>query len=229
MTDAFEVEIEYSSPDFMDALGDPEGIVPFLADAMENILGAYESLASVYDPESEANRPGRYSVATKEPMGYYERGQGWWYPVMQKKTIGDSGELTGAAFRRHGLDLNLIERVDTFQSIRGKMITSHLQPSFQELSFIKISRTVVAGYKLQATSEQMGKRWVHDVTEDTNGVVGNLINTASYSNYVQGTEQAHLHQARDWKTVMQTWESDALQKVVISQTAKAVKAFYGLR
>ena len=37
-----------------------------------------------YPPLSEANQPGRYSVRTHKPMGYYERGIGWYYPVMNK-------------------------------------------------------------------------------------------------------------------------------------------------
>ena len=37
-----------------------------------------------YPPATEANQPGRISIATQEPMGYYQRGKGWWYPVMRK-------------------------------------------------------------------------------------------------------------------------------------------------
>jgi hypothetical protein len=40
-----------------------------------------------YPPATEANMPGRYSLKTKRPMGYYQRGIGYWYPVMRKTTL----------------------------------------------------------------------------------------------------------------------------------------------
>lgn len=42
-----------------------------------------------YPPATEANQPGRYSLRTRRPMGYYERGRGYWYPVMRKQTLGN--------------------------------------------------------------------------------------------------------------------------------------------
>lgn len=32
--------------------------------------------------------PGRWSMVTHKPMGFYERGRGWWYPVMERRTLG---------------------------------------------------------------------------------------------------------------------------------------------
>jgi hypothetical protein len=45
---------------------------------------------------------------------------------------------------------------------------------------------------------------------------------------VQGLEQVKLHRARDWKTVVDTWESDAMQQVVADETIKAIDQYYNL-
>jgi hypothetical protein len=39
-----------------------------------------------YPPATEANQPGRLSLTTRRPMGYYERNRGWWYPVYRERT-----------------------------------------------------------------------------------------------------------------------------------------------
>lgn len=52
-------------------------------------------LLKPYPPS--ASQPGRVSRVTQEPMGWYERGRGWWYPVMQKTTLGPKlGKARGA-------------------------------------------------------------------------------------------------------------------------------------
>lgn len=56
-----------------------------------------------YPPASEANAPGRFSVKTRKPMGYYTRGRGAWYPIMRKPTLTGLAERSSDAARRQGL------------------------------------------------------------------------------------------------------------------------------
>jgi hypothetical protein len=54
----------------------------YLADAMQDALFTIQGEIGYasYPPATEANRPGRVDQ-DGNPMGYYERGRGWWYPV----------------------------------------------------------------------------------------------------------------------------------------------------
>lgn len=45
------------------------------------------------EPVSKSG-PGRFSLTTGRPMGYYERGRGWWYPLMRKPS-GPMGKAYG--------------------------------------------------------------------------------------------------------------------------------------
>jgi hypothetical protein len=74
--------------------------------AMGKALAILQNSAATYPRRSEANQPGRFSLTTKRPMGYYERGRGWWYPVMKKTTLPEAlGKTRGAqkARRRTGV------------------------------------------------------------------------------------------------------------------------------
>lgn len=51
-----------------------------------------------YPPATEANLPGRFSLTTKKPMGYYQRGKGYWYPITGTAQKGD--RKTRAAYRK---------------------------------------------------------------------------------------------------------------------------------
>lgn len=71
--------------------------MPHVQQAMENSLAALDDVLKEYPPSTEANQPGRFSLKTHRLMGYYERGRGWWYPVMRKKTLGpQAGKRAGA-------------------------------------------------------------------------------------------------------------------------------------
>lgn len=176
-----ELTIEESDPEFFKALQNPQGFLPHLATAMENIVSEYQARAEVYAPESEANAPGRVN-ADGWPMGWYERGVGWWEP-------------DNRSIKRKGIAVKDI----AFQNIR---------------------------YRLTEPSQQMGDRWVTEVQQTANEVIGFLSNTATYSGYVQGMEQIALHRSRGWQTVMDIWES-GLQVEVDVQTTKALEAYYG--
>lgn len=69
-----------------------------LRDAAEMVLNTEG--ARNYPPSSEANTPGRFSVKTRRPTGYYLRGQGWMYPIMQRQ---NAGEDAATASKRAGL------------------------------------------------------------------------------------------------------------------------------
>jgi len=53
--------------------------LPLAEEAMEKSVAAVVGTVAEYPPETAANRPGRY--AGNKPLGYYDRGVGWWYPV----------------------------------------------------------------------------------------------------------------------------------------------------
>lgn len=65
-----------------------------------------------YPPATEANKPGRWSHPAEgkgqpRPLGYYERGRGQWYPIMQKRTImlgsfGNIGKSHGRILAKRG-------------------------------------------------------------------------------------------------------------------------------
>lgn|SRR5574340_331599 len=78
----------------------PEKARPLAEDAMQKSLMLLQDQLAAYPPVTEANRPGRYSLATGKPMGYYERGRGWWYPIMRRRTLGTQlGKRTGSILR----------------------------------------------------------------------------------------------------------------------------------
>lgn len=52
-----------------------------------------------YPSSSEANTPGRFNPKTRRPMGYYLRGQGWFYPIMQRANV---DETAATASKRAG-------------------------------------------------------------------------------------------------------------------------------
>lgn len=60
-----------------------------LREAVGVVLNNIWRQVAQYPPATEANQPGRFSLVTHRPMGYYERGRGWWYPVMSKAALGE--------------------------------------------------------------------------------------------------------------------------------------------
>jgi hypothetical protein len=75
----------------------PEVALPIIEKAMTKSLFLIQDVVATYPPATEANQQGRYSLVTKRPMGYYERGRGWWYPVMRQTSLPDRlGKTRGA-------------------------------------------------------------------------------------------------------------------------------------
>lgn len=164
----------------LDAVADvlrraPQKILPYIERAMFGIVRDIQQRLAVYPPSTAANRPGRVDNRGR-PMGYYERGRGWWYPVMRAQTLGGKlgasfgAELADRAEKRHG---------------------------------IKSIPTKVVGYKLESggTSEMLGRSWDAQVETGADYVLGVIANNASYAPYVQGVEQSALHASRNWKTI----------------------------
>lgn len=61
-----------------------------------------QGIVAVYPPSTESNRPGRWTHPSEgegqpQPMGYYERNRGWWYPVknIQRGSFGHFGKSVG--------------------------------------------------------------------------------------------------------------------------------------
>lgn len=199
--DLVEVSIETDDPDFFKALQDPKGLFSILAESMQKIMTVYKEQAEIYAPESEANKPGRVDREGK-PMGYYERGRGWWYPLVTHNTL--QGELP----------------------ILG--IHTKAPKTLGSTALLAKGIPVVTGYRLVPNSEKMHDQWAIDVIQTENEVVGVLSNTASYSGYVQGFSQTRLHQSRDWQTVMQSWQAQQVQDYILEETLNAVSIYYHL-
>lgn len=200
-----EVQITFDDPKFQEAVKNPDGITPHFADAMKNIMAVFMDKASEYAPESEANAPGRIDKNGK-PMGFYERGRGWWYPILTQQGLGSANGVV------------------LFRGKKKNPTSTKLGTSLKAVGF-----RGVAGYHLRETSEQMDKQWLTDVTQNANEIVGELTNTASYSGYVQGVEQIVLHKEREWRQTTPTvWESEEVQNVVRDEVFAAIDQFYGL-
>jgi len=171
MTDPNIIQIE-GLEKLLDALEKtPEVIVPLLKDAMNKSVRAIQARVAEYPPSTEANQPGRISVKTHEPMGYYERGRGWWYPIMRPWT--DAGQKVGKAF-------GMIEA-----SSKIRMAT-------------QVQGYKLAG---GGKSEMLGKSWTVAVGAGKDGVVGEIGNNTSYAPWVQGDKQWNVHAKRGWKTL----------------------------
>jgi hypothetical protein len=75
----------------------PQIALPIIEKAMTKSLFLIQDVVATYPPATEANQPGRYSLVTKRPMGYYERGRGWWYPAMRQASLpAQLGKTRGA-------------------------------------------------------------------------------------------------------------------------------------
>ena len=203
MADDFNVEIVWDDPEFKAAIEDPQGFIPHLALAMKDITQGFQDQASIYAPESEANAPGRTTQDGK-PMGYYERGRGWWYPVMNRSTLG-----------------------------KGAMGTVSPNPkaptTFRRRAVLAEGFAGVAGYKLRPTSEQMHDDWTNEVSVEQDGVTGTVMNSASYSGDVVGLEQTALHQSRGWVNVEEVWNSQSIQNLIDDATLRALNEYYNLK
>jgi hypothetical protein len=157
----------------------PEKVLPYASRAMELSTLEVKSQMAQYPPETEANRPGRVHMvkrATKhalesrlEPMGYYERGKGWWSPIKRREKLNSIAEQRGGFGRSIG------------RGVIRKRGVSH-----------------VVGYKLHPNSENLGKKWVTEVRLFNRGVMGVVGNNVTYAPFVQGDKQSKLFAMRKW-------------------------------
>ena len=200
MADTVELQITTPEP-FWTNIQNFGGFVPYAETAMDHIMDEFKSEMEVYAPESEANAPGR-TDRNGEPMGYYERGRGWWYPIKGRDTILQAGRLVGA-----GQGLSRARFGKTFGVIKGGR------------------KFGVAGYKLIPSSQQMGDRWVNAVQSDQDSVIGTLYNGASYSGFVQGPSQTALMAERQWSNIDSVWYSDEMQGTLDKELGNALDQF----
>ena len=203
MADDFSVEIVWDDPQFKQALEDPQGFIPHLALAMKDITDGFQDQVSVYAPESEANAPGRVDADGK-PMGFYERGRGWWYPVMNRSTLGKGPMGT----------------------VRPNL---KAPTTWKRRAVLAEGFAGVAGYKLRPTSEQMHDDWSNEVAVEQDDVTGKITNTASYSDVVVGLEQTDLNRSRNWTNVEIVWSSPSMQNLVDDATLRALNEYYNLK
>jgi hypothetical protein len=138
---------------------------------MNESLRVIQGGMAEYPEATEANQPGRFSLTTHKPMGYYERGRGEWYPIMQRQT------LEAAASGKYG-------------NTRGVVKASALLRAVSQ----------VAGYKLAGggKSENLGKSWTVDVQSSDTGVTGEVGTDASYAGAVQGPDQSRVLAHYGW-------------------------------
>jgi hypothetical protein len=151
----------------------PKAVMPFISKAMRLSVRAVEENISEYPPSTAANQPGRVDKNGKA-MGYYERGRGYWYPVMKASTLGDKlGVAFGSETAKRAATRNKVKSIPT-----------------------------VAGYKLSkgGTSEMLGRSWTTHVIEADGAVLGEIGNRVSYAGYVQGpaSQQASLMAGIGW-------------------------------
>lgn len=161
----------------------PQLARPLLEEAMTKSLSQLHDELAQYPSATEANQPGRFSLKTHQPMGYYERGRGWWYPVRTRQNIEMAGPLAGA--------------------FEGKSKAAY----GKSRGVINASKSMlqagvgVAGYKLsKQRSEVLSKKWTTSQVVNDTGVLGEIGTMVSYADYVQGNRQANFHAARKWET-----------------------------
>jgi len=156
----------------------PEVAVPLATRAMTQSVALVQDTLATYPPSTEANRPGRFD-ANGEPLGYYERGRGWWYPL--KRPI--YGPFLPGQLGKRGGVVRLGKR--------------------------KAATLKVAGYKLRRTSERLGTKWTNRVQVFDQAIVGEVGTTVSYADAVQGASQADYHTQRGWQTADQVLAAKA--------------------
>ena len=180
MSDPSTIEIK-GFEELLKALREaPEKVMPYLSKAMHLSVRAVQARVAEDTPSSAANQPGRVDEEGK-PMGYYERGRGWWYPVLQSRTLGSEiGVAFGAETAKRAAKRHKVKSIPT-----------------------------VAGYKLAGggLSERLGAKWDTQVIEQDEGILGVIGNNVSYADYVQGARQSKLHEARGWQTVQKALDA----------------------
>lgn len=202
------------NPELLTALKEaPLHVRPFLSDAMLDIVFLIQGELGYagYPPSSAANMPGRIDE-NGEPMGYYERNRGWWYPVKRMSTLaGVSSVAEGVqtvedAYRRHKLKTKSIPVVENLRIFPGgdKRKRGGVEVE-QSVGYYTERTNVIAGYKLAkgkngnpGTSESLGKSWTTNVTSGEDFVAGEVGTPVSYADYVQGYHLPDFHKERGW-------------------------------
>ena len=219
MTDGDVLIIE--NPQLLEAFREaPHRVMRYMSDAMMDVLLIIQGELGYanYAPSSEANLPGRIDELGN-PLGYYERNRGWWYPVKRMSTLaGVSGVAEGAqtiedAYRRHKLKTKNIPVVENLRVVpggtkkRGGVIVE------QAVGYVTERTNVVAGYKLAkgkngnaGTSEQLGKSWTTQMMSGADFIQGEVGTPVSYADYVQGYSLPQFHRDRGWEDMPERLE-----------------------
>lgn len=138
-----------------------------------------QSKVAPYPSSTSANRPGRVSRRGK-PIGYYERGRGWWYPVMRRSSV--------PSFKgNRGISRGVINAKEASKRYRGANVNS------------------VAGYRLSRSnmSQTLNRRWTI-VSKSYNAVV--LANNATYAPIMHDEkQQARVASRRNWRAYQAMW------------------------
>lgn len=201
------------NPELLDAIEKaPQQVRTYLTDAMQDVLFMIQGEIGYasYPPATEANQPGRVD-ADGEPMGYYERGRGWWYPVKNAATLGGvNGVAEGAqdvysAYRRHKMRTKDIPTLTTLRTLPGKRVKRNGVWVTESVVYEE-KNTAVAGYKLAknknghpGTSELLGKSWTTQMEVAEDAVIGQVGTPVSYADYVQGYQVPALFIERGWE------------------------------
>jgi hypothetical protein len=148
-----------------------------LEQAMQQAVFLLQEQLSQYPPSTDANRPGRTNAATGKPMGFYERGAGWWYPIMRRATLGAKPKKSA-----------------------GAMLGGRAEKLFGEPA--GLGMLGVAGYKLRHDSEALGRSWTTQVTQGEGFIAGEVGTDTSYAPWlVDDEKQARRMQQIGWVTV----------------------------
>ena len=173
-----------------------------LEQAMQQAVFLLEEQLNQYPPSTAANRPGRTNADGK-PMGFYERGAGWWYPIMRRATLGQKPKKSA-----------------------GAMLGGRARKLFGEPA--GLGMLGVAGYKLRKTSEALGRSWTTQVTRGDGFIAGEVGTDTSYAPWlVDDEKQARRMQQIGWVTVgtaMAQSEED-IYKVFETAVEEVLKKF----
>lgn len=202
------------NPDLLQAVEKaPQDVKAFLFDAMTDVVFMIQGEVGYasYPPATEANQPGRVD-ANGEPMGYYERGRGWWYPVKNAATLGGVNSVSGGAqdvngaYRRHKLPTKSIETLKTVRTLPGRRKKKNGVWITESVTYVDKSTPVVAGYKLAknkngqpGTSERLGASWTTNVESGPDYVSGEVGTPVTYADYTQGYQVPALFTERGWE------------------------------
>jgi hypothetical protein len=166
----------------------PQYTLTKLTEAVELSIKLLQGEAVPYPPATAANQPGRFDKKGK-PMGYYERGRGWWYPLLTDRTLGGVsryGKTRGVVRAPKGLR----------QQVRAYRLAKNRQGQ-------------------PGTSERLQSRWDSHVYHYQETVGGMLTNNTSYILPVKGfksgppkARQAQRMAAIGWMSI-----EDDLEKV----------------